>query len=77
MERKLQLIEDDMQKLSAMNQTLFDSWQDNMSEHFSKGCLNEMEHQWKQFADTITPLIQQLSRVEKEMQEYLQNCKQR
>ena len=66
-----------MQKLSAMNQTLFDSWQDNMSEHFSIGCINEMERQWEQYVDNITPLIQQLGRVEKELQEYLQICKRR
>jgi len=77
MKRKLQLVEEDMQKLSAMNITLFDSWQDDMSEHFSKGCLNEMERQWKQYIENITPLIQQLCKVEEDMQKFLQDCKRR
>ena len=77
MERKLQLIESDMQKLSAMSQTLFDSWQDNMSEHFSKGCLDEMERQWKQYVDSLNPLLQQLKKIEKEMTGYEESCKKR
>ena len=66
-----------MQKLSQMNQVLFASWQDKMAEHFSEGCLKEMESMWKQYAETVTPLLDKLKKIEEEMQERLQNCQKR
>lgn len=77
MKQKIQQIEEDMQKLSQMSQTLFTSWQDNISEHFSEGCLKEMERMWKQYATTVTPLLDKLNKIEEEMQERLQNCQKR
>ena len=77
MEKKLQMAEEDMQKLSKMNETLFASWQDKMSDHFSKGCLNEMEQQWKQYLEAVNPLIRQLDKIQKEMAEYCESCKRR
>lgn len=77
MENKFHLIEEDMQKLSRMSQTLFSTWQDKMAEHFSEGCLNEMERQWKEYANVVQDYMRQLNRIEKEMNEYHQNCKRR
>lgn len=77
MEQKIQMAEEEMQKLSKMNEMLFSSWQDNMSDHFSKGCLNEMQRQWKQYVEAVTPLIRQLDKIETEMEEYRKNCKRR
>ena len=77
MEKKLQMIEEDMQKLSKMNQTLFAAWQDKLSDHFSKGCLGEMERQWKQYVETLNPLLRQLQKSEDEMTEYRDSCKKR
>lgn len=48
MEHKLQMIEEDMNKLSKMGDVLFASWQDQMSDHFSKGCLDVISRQWRQ-----------------------------
>ena len=69
MERRLQLVEEDMHKLSRMNETLLATWQDKMAEHFSKGCLEEMSRKWKIFSETVSPLIQQLSKIEKDLAE--------
>lgn len=77
MEKKLQMAEEDMQKLSKMSETLFASWQDKMSDHFSKGCLNEMERQWKQYMETLNPLLRQIKKFEEEMAEYKESCKNR
>ena len=77
MEKIIQMAEEDMQKLSKMNETLFASWQDKMSDHFSKGCLNEMERQWKQYVESLDPLLRQLKKFEKEMREYRDSCKKR
>ena len=77
MEKKLQMAEEDMQKLSKMSETLFASWQDKMSDHFSKGCLKEMERQWKQYLETLGPLLRQLKKFEEEMTEYRDSCKKR
>ena len=77
MENKLQMAEEDMQKLSKMSETLFASWQDKMSDHFSKGCLNEMERQWKQYMETLNPLLRQIKKFEEEMAEYKESCKKR
>ena len=77
MERKLQMVEEDMQKLSQMNKMLFATWQDKMAEHFSKGCLEEMKRQWKQYKEFVQPLIRQINKIETEMNEYRERCKQR
>lgn len=77
MEKKLQMVEEDMQKLSKMNQTLFATWQDKLSDHFSKGCLGEMEQQWKQYVEELNPLLRQIKKIEEEMTEYRDSCKKR
>lgn len=77
MEKKLQLAEEDMQKLSRMSKTLFGSWQDKMADHFEKGCLNEMERQWKQYLEMVNPIIRQLAQIEKDMEECRESCKKR
>ncbi len=77
MERKLQMVEEDMTKLSKMNKMLFETWQDDLAKHFSKGCLEEMELQWKQYKEFVQPLIRQLKKWEGEMNEYRERCKQR
>jgi hypothetical protein len=77
MEKNLQMAEEDMQKLSKMNETLFASWQDKMSDHFSKGCLNEMERQWKQYMEAVNPLLRQIKKIEEEMTEYHERSKRR
>ena len=60
-----------------MNQTLFSIWQDKMAEHFSKGCLEEMDRQWKQYKEFVQPLMRQLKKIEQEMNDYRERCKQR
>ncbi len=77
MERKLQMVEEDMTKLSKMNKMLFETWQDDLAKHFSKGCLEEMELQWKQYKEFVQPLIRQLKKWHGERNEYRERCKQR
>ena len=77
MEHKLQMIEEDMNILSKMGDVLFASWQDQMSDHFSKGCLDEISRQWRQCSEAITPLLQQLKQLEAEIQECYQQSQKR
>ena len=77
MEHKLQMIEEDMNKLSKMGDVLFASWQDQMSDHFSKGCLDEILRQWRQCSEAITPLLQQLKQLEAEIHECYQQSQRR
>ena len=68
MERTLQEMEEDIRKLEQMNQLLFDSWQDKMSEHFEKGCVGKMLQIWKDYRKNIEPLIQRLNKYEQDLQ---------
>ena len=63
--------------LSKMNQMLFETWQDDLAVHFSKDCLEKMERQWKQYKEFVQPLIRQINKYEKEMNECRDRCKLR
>lgn len=77
MEKILQMLHDDMHKLSQMNKILLEAWQDDLSEHFKKGCLEAMERQWKQYWEAIIPLCKEVSKMEKEIQNYREGCRKR
>lgn len=76
MERTLQEMEEDIRKLEKMNQLLFDSWQDKMSEHFEKGCVGVMMQKWKDYKRNIEPLIQRLNKYEQDINNLSEQIKQ-
>lgn len=77
MEKILMLLQEDMHKLSQMNKVLFNAWQDDVSAHFEKGCLEVMENQWKQYLETIIPLCKEVSKKESEIESYRDGCRKR
>ena len=77
MERTLQEMEEDIRKLEQMNQLLFDSWQDKMSEHFEKGCVGVMLQRWKDYRKNIEPLIRQLNKYEQDIKNLSEQIKKR
>ena len=77
MERTLQEMEEDIRKLEQMNQLLFDSWQDKMSEHFEKGCVGMMAQKWKDYKNNMEPLIRRLNKFEQDMKNLNEQIKQR
>ena len=77
MERTLQEMEEDIRKLEQMNQLLFDSWQDKMSEHFEKGCVGVMVQKWKDYKNNIEPLIRRLNKFEQEIKNLGEQIKKR
>lgn len=77
MERTLQEMEEDIRKLGQMNQLLFDSWQDKMSEHFEKGCVGVMMQKWKDYKNNIEPLIRRLNKYEQDIKNLSEQIKKR
>ncbi len=77
MERTLQEMEEDIRKLEQMNQLLFNSWQDKMSEHFEKGCVGVMAQKWKDYKNNMEPLIRRLNKFEQDMKNLNEQIKQR
>ena len=77
MERTLQEMEEDIRKLEQMNQLLFNSWQDKMSEHFEKGCVGVMVQKWKDYRRNIEPLIRQLNKYEQDIKNLSEQIKKR
>ena len=77
MKRTLQEMEEDIRKLEQMNQLLFNSWQDKMSEHFEKGCVGRMAQKWKDYKNNMEPLIRRLNKFEQDMKNLNEQIKQR
>ena len=47
--KDLQMLQEDMQTLGKMNQVLFNSWQDQMAQTFSSGCVGDMARKWNRW----------------------------
>lgn len=77
MERTLQEMEEDIRKLEQMNQLLFETWQDKMSEHFEKGCIGVMAQKWKDYKNNIEPLIRRLNKYEQDIESLSEQIKKR
>jgi hypothetical protein len=77
LKRDLQMMQEDMQTLGKMNQVLFNSWQDQMSQNFEKGCVGEMIRKWKEYVQAVEPLVRQLSDIEKRMEALREQSKRR
>ena len=77
MERTLQEMEEDIRKLEQMNQLLFNSWQDKMSEHFEKGCVGMMAQKWKDYKNNMEPLIRRLNKYEQDIENLSEQIKKR
>lgn len=77
LKRDLQMMQEDMQTLGKMNQVLFNSWQDQMAQKFSNGCVGEMIKKWKEYVQAMEPLIRQLSDIEKRMGTLKEQSKRR
>ena len=77
MEKKLQMMEEDMQKLETMNLSLFETWQDQLSNKFSVECVGALQGKWKEYSQAIEPLIRQLKKLEADMEDLNRQIKQR
>ena len=77
MDKSIQMLEADMQMLSRMSKGLFEAWQDKLSEHFQKGCFDEMERHWKKYQNDAEQLLYLLEKNEKEVEQYLERSKKR
>jgi hypothetical protein len=75
--KAFQMLEEDVSKLSRMGRTLFGLWQDKLSEHFQKGCLDEMDRKWKEFRTEAEHLLRELEKNQKEIEEHRERCKER
>jgi uncharacterized protein YukE len=77
MDRSLQMIREDLQRLSQINKVLFESWDDKYAESYNNSCIKVVEQQMKQFFETVEPLCKQIKKIEQEMQEYVHASKKR
>lgn len=77
MDKSLQMIKEDLQRLSQINKVLFESWDDKYAESFNNSCLKVVEQQMRKFFETVEPLCKQIKKIEQEMQEYVQESKER
>ena len=73
----LQMMQEDMQTLGKMNQVLFNSWQDQMSEKFANECVGEMTRKWKECVQTMESLISQLCDAEKDIENLHERSRRR
>ena len=77
LKRDLQMMQEDMQTLGKMNQVLFNSWQDQMAQKFSNGCIGEMMRKWREYIQYVEPLVRQLCDIEKRMETLKEQSKRR
>jgi hypothetical protein len=77
MDRSLQMIREDLQRLSQINKVLFESWDDKNAQSYNKSCIGVVEQQMKQFFESVEPLCKQIKKIEQEMQEYVHASKKR
>ena len=77
MDRSLQMIREDLQRLSQINKVLFESWDDKNAESYNNSCIKVVEQQMRQFFEAVEPLCKQIKKNEQEMQEYVKGSKRR
>ena len=77
MDRSLQMIREDLQRLSQINKVLFASWDDKNAESYNNSCIKVVEQQMRQFFEAVEPLCKQIKKIEQEMQEYVEGSKRR
>ena len=75
--KDLQMLQEDMQTLGKMNQVLFNSWQDQMAQTFSSGCVGDMARKWKDYVQALEPLVRQLCDIDKRMEKLREQSKGR
>lgn len=77
MDRSLQMIREDLQRLSQINKVLFECWDDKNAQSYNNSCIKVVEQQMRQFFEAVEPLCKQIKKIEQEMQEYVEGSKRR
>lgn len=77
MEKSLQMIREDLQRLLQINKVLFESWDDKYAEAFNNSCIKVVEQQLKQFLENAEPYCKHIKELEEEMQSFVQESKNR
>lgn len=77
MDKYLDMVRDDLEKLNDKTKVLFESWRDESAESFNQHCLEHVQRMVTKYIETVTPLCKHIQKMEAQMQQQLENSKRR
>lgn len=77
MDKYLDMVRDDLEKLNNKSKVLFESWRDESAESFNEHCLDHVQRAIAKYIETVTPLCKHIQKLEKQMQQQLEKSKRR
>ena len=77
MDKYLDMVRDDLEKLNDKTKVLFESWRDESAESFNQHCLEHVQRMVTKYIETVTPLCKHIPKMEAQMQQQLENSKRR